>query len=137
MTSALLNTDFSIPAQDPSFEVRSTRILEEPIELLALFPHMHKRGRDFVYRAYLPDGEVRELLSCIFDFNWQESYVFREPVRLPAGTRLECVGHFDNSEGNPNNPDPGVAVSWGDQTFEEMFIGYYDWMKVEPEAGSR
>ena len=137
-TSALVEERFRIPPGESSYQVRAVERLEQPIELLSLFPHMHTRGRDFRYLAHLPDGSTRDLLSCIFDFNWQESYVFKEPVRLPAGTRLECIGHFDNSAGNPNNPDPSVAVGWGDQTFEEMFIGYYDWMAVEESpAGSR
>ena len=76
-----------------------------------------------------PETE-QELLFAHYDFNWQESYILPDPLLLPAGTTLECIGHFDNSKANPNNPDASKDVRWGDQSFEEMFIGYYD--KVEP-----
>jgi hypothetical protein len=88
------------------------------------------RGKDFQYVAHLPDGSEQELLFSNYDFLWQESYILPDPLLLPAGTRLECTGHFDNSKANPNNPDPTRSVRWGDQSFEEMFIGYYD--KVVP-----
>jgi hypothetical protein len=91
---------------------------------------MHMRGKDFRFVAHLPDGTEQELLFSHYDFLWQESYILPDPLLLPAGTELECIGHFDNSQANPNNPDPGVAVRWGDQSFEEMFIGYFD--KVVP-----
>jgi hypothetical protein len=91
---------------------------------------MHRRGKDFRFVAHFPDGEERELLFSHYDFNWQESYILPDPLLLPSGTRLECIAHYDNSAANPNNPDPTKAVRWGDQSFEEMFIGYFD--KVVP-----
>ena len=69
-----------------------------------------------------------ELVSVDYDFNWQEVYILQDPLFLPGGTRLECIGHFDNSADNPNNPAPEEWVAWGDQSFEEMFIGYYDYV---------
>jgi hypothetical protein len=91
---------------------------------------MHLRGKDFKYVAHFPDGHDEELLLSHYQFQWQESYLLPDPLLLPAGTRLECIGHFDNSKANPNNPDPSKSVRWGDQSFEEMFIGYFD--KVVP-----
>jgi peroxiredoxin len=135
-TGAVLNTRLRIPAGAADHEVRGREKLDEDIELLALFPHMHLRGKDFRFLAHLPSGEEQDLLECRFDFNWQDAYECKEPVRLPRGTVLECVGHYDNSPGNPANPDPGRDVSWGDQTFEEMFIGYYDYVRAEA-SGSR
>ena len=126
VTSAVLNDEFRIPPGAEDHEVRAELTLAEDTGLVALFPHMHTRGKDFRYVAHLPDGSAEELLFAHYDFNWQESYVLPDPLPLPAGTRLECIGHFDNSAANPNNPDPSAWVSWGDQTFEEMFIGYYD-----------
>lgn len=126
VTSAVINEEFSIPPGAANHEVRAKRSIAADVGLVGLFPHMHKRGKDFRFVAHLPDGEERELLFANYDFAWQESYLYPDPMFLPAGTKLECIGHFDNSSGNPNNPDPSATVEWGRQTFEEMFIGYYD-----------
>ena len=63
-----------------------------------------------------------------YDFNWQTTYRLEKPLRLPAGTRIDCTAHFDNSTNNPNNPDPTKPVRWGDQTWEEMMIGFVDYV---------
>jgi len=126
VTGAVINEDFVIPPGAANYEVRATLSIDEDVGLVGLFPHMHKRGKDFRYVAHLPGGEEQELLFSHYDFAWQEAYLFADPMLLPAGTKLECIGHFDNSSGNPNNPDPKAAVRWGEQTFEEMFIGFYD-----------
>ena len=97
------------------------------VKLLGLMPHMHVRGKSFLYEAVYPDGRQQTLLDVpAYDFNWQTSYRLSEPVNLPANTRIHCVAHFDNSENNLNNPDPTRAVSWGEQTWDEMMIGYVD-----------
>jgi len=126
VTDAVIDEEFTIPPGAANHEVRAEKKLAEDVGLVGLFPHMHKRGKDFRYVAHLPDGAERELLFAHYDFGWQESYLLPDPMFLPAGTRIECVAHFDNSSGNPNNPDPSATVKWGPQTFEEMFIGYYD-----------
>jgi hypothetical protein len=126
VTDAVVNDRFEIPPGAAAHEVRATRTLGEDTGLLALFPHMHMRGKDFRYLAHFPDGAEEELLFSHYDFQWQESYLLPDPLPLPAGTRLECIGHFDNSSANPNNPDPSATVRWGDQSWEEMFIGYFD-----------
>ncbi len=126
VTDAVINDEFEIPAGAKDHEVRAARVFSEDTGLVALFPHMHTRGKDFKYVAHYPDGAEEELLLSHYDFNWQESYQLPDPLPIPSGTRLECVGHFDNSSDNPNNPDPGATVRWGEQTWEEMFIGYYD-----------
>jgi hypothetical protein len=92
---------------------------------------MHLRGKDFVYRAILPDKTSKILLSIpAYDFNWQHNYVLAKPLRLPKGSRIECVAHFDNSKGNPGNPNK--TVRWGDQTWEEMMIGFMKYVDAEP-----
>ena len=126
VTSAAINDKFTIPPGAENHEVRAERSIPEDVGLVALFPHMHKRGKDFRFVAHLPDGGEKELLFSHYNFNWQESYLWADPMFLPAGTKIECIGHFDNSSGNPNNPDPKATVRWGKQTFEEMFIGYFD-----------
>ncbi len=125
-TLAVADEDFKIPPGASDFEVRAKRTIFEETGVLALFPHMHTRGKDFRYVLHNPDGKSEELLFAHYDFDWQESYVLRDPLLLTPGAVLECIGHFDNSAANPANPDPTAWVEWGDQTFEEMFIGYFD-----------
>lgn len=92
--------------------------------LLSLRPHMHLRGAAFRYDALYPGGRRERLLEIPrYDFSWQRSYVLANPIRLPEGTILWCEGRFDNSEDNPNNPDPSATVIWGDQSSDEMLIG--------------
>ncbi len=93
-----------------------------------LTPHMHLRGKSFEYQAVYPDGK-RETILLVprYDFGWQASYRLEQPLLLPAGSRIECVAHFDNSTKNRNNPDPSKLVRWGEQTWEEMMIGFVDY----------
>jgi hypothetical protein len=125
-SSAIVNQQFEVPPGAEHHEVRASTVFGEDVGLLALMPHMHTRGKDFRIVAHFPGGVEEELLFARYDFNWQESYIYPDPLPMPAGTRLECIGHFDNSANNPNNPDPTAAVRWGEQTFEEMFVGYID-----------
>ncbi|HEY5315412.1 MAG TPA: hypothetical protein VIK18_22970, partial [Pirellulales bacterium] len=95
--------------------------------LLSLMPHMHLRGSAFNYQVVLPGGKARMLLDVPhYDSNWQTSYRLQEPLSLPAGSRLRCTANFDNSESNPNNPDPTKTVRWGLQSKDEMLVGYFD-----------
>ncbi len=90
-------------------------------------PHMHLRGKSFRYEACYPSGSSEILLDVPrYDFNWQTAYRLAQPKPLPAGTRVHCIAHFDNSEENLANPDPEKTVRWGDQTWDEMMIGYLD-----------
>jgi hypothetical protein len=87
---------------------------------------MHTRGKSFRYDVTYPDGRQETLLDVpAYDFNWQTTYVLKEPKLMPKGTKLVCTAAWDNSEKNLSNPDPTVTVSWGEQTFEEMMIGFY------------
>ena len=120
------NLRFSIPPGAEKHRVESQHTFTEDTELISLMPHMHLRGRDFMYTAKYPDGRSEILLSVPnYDFNWQHRYRFSKPVLFPAGTMLECVAHFDNSIHNPANPDSTKTVRWGDQSWEEMMIGWY------------
>lgn len=123
-----MNVFFRIPAGDPNYEVHSTWTAPDDIVLRGMMPHMHVRGKDFKYTAVFPDGHSEILLSVPrYDFNWQLSYRLKEPIHLPKGTRIDCVAHYDNSVNNKYNPDPTKEVRWGDQTFEEMMIGFFDY----------
>ncbi len=121
------NFVFQIPPDDPAFEVQSRYIFLEDSQLLSLFPHMHARGKAFRFEAVYPDGRSETLLNVPrFDYGWQTLYRLAEPKLMPAGTRLNCYGTFDNSPDNLNNPDPAKAVRFGDQMFEEMMIGFFE-----------
>ena len=125
VTRPVLQTAFAIPAGDPNYEVKSSFTFNESAQLYSFMPHMHLRGKDFEYKAVFPDGTSKILLSVPrYDFSWQTYYVLKDPIAVPKGTRIECVAHFDNSTNNKYNPDPTKVVKWGDQTWEEMMIGW-------------
>jgi hypothetical protein len=136
-TGMALNPRFVIPAGDANHEVRSATTLAEDVHLVSMTPHMHFRGKDFTYTAVFPDGTSETLLHVpAYDFNWQLSYVLATPRALPKGTRLECVAHFDNSSGNAANPNPKADVRWGDQTWDEMMIGFFTFTRDVEHATS-
>jgi hypothetical protein len=115
-----------IPPGDGNHEVKSSTTFKEDVHLTSFMPHMHFRGKDFMYTAVYPDGRSEVLLNVPkYDFNWQLTYLPEKPIALPKGTRLDCVAHFDNSTKNKFNPDPTKEVRWGDQTWEEMMIGWF------------
>lgn len=122
---------FIMPGEDNQrYQVAST--FRKDALIWNLTPHMHLRGKDFEYQAVYPDGKRETILSVPrYDFGWQASYRFEKPLFLPAGSKLECTAHFDNSTKNPNNPDPTKLVHWGEQTWEEMMIGFVDYTYVE------
>jgi hypothetical protein len=124
------NTNFVIPAGEANHEVKSSTVMREDVHLLSFMPHMHFRGKDFKYTATYPDGRTEVLLNVPkYDFNWQLTYLLKEPIALPKGTRIDCVAHFDNSAANKANPDPTQDVRWGDQTWEEMMIGWFSFTR--------
>ncbi len=126
-TVEIINDDFRIPPGAPDHEVKAKRRIGRDMLILNLFPHMHLRGKSFRYTAKYPDGTSEILLDVPnYDFNWQNGYHLKQPKLIPAGTVVQCVAHFDNSEDNIANPDPTKTVRWGDQTFDEMMIGYFD-----------
>jgi hypothetical protein len=122
-----------IPAGDPNHRVDSSVTMRESVKLVGMRPHMHLRGKSFLYRAVYPTGEIETLLSVPrYSFAWQPYYYLETPKLLPRGTRIECVAHYDNSANNPFNPDPSVNVRWGPQSWDEMMIG---WLDVAIPAG--
>ena len=124
------NKRFIIPSGDANYRVEARHTVGKPVTLLGMMPHMHLRGKSFEYKATYPDGRTEVLLSVPqFDFNWQGSYRLQKPMLIPEGTQIDCVAYFDNSSGNPANPDPTAKVTWGDQTWEEMMIGYLDYIE--------
>ncbi len=131
-----INTIFEIPAGADNYEAHSWRKFNSDSLLLSFMPHMHLRGKAFRYELKYPDGTLETLLDIPkYDFNWQNSYELAEPKFVPKGTKLHCVAHFDNSENNLANPDPTHSVSWGEQTWEEMMIGFFGRTSVEETPG--
>ncbi len=127
LSLAVSNARFVIPPGDANYEVQARTRLANPAKIISFFPHMHLRGKDFEYRAVLPNGETQTFLKVPkYDFNWQLAYKPAEEIELPAGTRLECTAHFDNSPNNPANPNPKAEVRFGEQSWEEMMIGFLD-----------
>ncbi len=129
------NYYFKIPAQAKNHEVRACHTLTKDVEIRAVGPHMHTRGKDMELKAFAPGASAETLVRVpAYDFNWQTTYVLKEPRLLPAGTRLEVTAHFDNSPGNPSNPDPAAEVRWGDPTTDEMLIGIVYYTEKLPPA---
>ncbi len=133
MTDAIYNLNFlrtidHIPAGANNYKMESEHKFWHDAHLLNFFPHMHLRGKDFLYQAIYPDGRKETLLSVPrYDFNWQSVYRLAEPLAIPKYTKIHCIAHFDNSANNPNNPDPTKNVYWGYQTWEEMMTGWLDY----------
>jgi hypothetical protein len=120
------NPQLVIPPHHPNFEVTAQRVIDRDTYLTNVYPHMHVRGKDVQYKLILPDGREEIILSVPrYDFNWQTSYRLAEPKFMPKGSILKVIAHYDNSRANRYNPDPSQEVRWGDQTWEEMLIGYY------------
>ena len=127
-TLAAIEQDFEIPPHAAAHPVHAS-LSRWPAgsTLLAVSPHMHLRGRAFELTAVRPDGSSETLLSVPrYDFNWQHTYEFAEPVALDGIERLDIVVTFDNSAANPVNPAPEETVMWGDQTFEEMALAFFE-----------
>jgi hypothetical protein len=111
-------------------EARGT--LPNDARLLSFFPHMHLRGKQFEYNIIHRDRSIEPLLRVNYHFHWQMTYRLAQPLELKAGTELQAVARFDNSRQNMHNPDPEAAVRWGEQTTDEMMVGFFD---VAVEAG--
>jgi mono/diheme cytochrome c family protein len=120
----LANLGLAIPPGEARHEERAALQLSTDVTLHAIAPHMHLLGREMKVTATLPDGSVKPLLWIQdWDFHWQETYLFKAPVRLPAGSRVDVTATYDNSEANPHNPNtPPQWVTWGEQTTDEMCI---------------
>jgi hypothetical protein len=133
MTLPVINYDFAlgkikIPAGAENFPIEASYTFGFDAQLIEFMPHMHLRGKDFTYEAIYPDGKRVTLLSVPrYQFAWQTLYQAAEPIPMPRGTKLRCIAHFDNSAKNPNNPNPNKDVGWGDQTWEEMMVGWVDY----------
>ncbi len=136
--------DIKIPPGDGFYKMEQSRTLKKDATLLGLFTHMHLRGRDMTFLAHYPDGKKETLLQIPnYNFEWQIGYVCPPEKKIPAGTELQAIAHFDNSKFNPYNPDPNYTVPYGDQSYDEMFNGFIFYvhdedqlnLKIDPKTG--
>jgi peroxiredoxin/mono/diheme cytochrome c family protein len=131
-TASIATRQLEIPPGEANHPVGSSAKYDKETKILSFMPHMHLRGKDFEYKVEYPDGHSEVVLSVPrYDFAWQMRYVLAEPLRLPAGSKVVCTAHFDNSKNNPNNPDPTAKVTWGPQTWDEMMIGWMQYYHPE------
>ena len=126
ITLQLTNDHFVIPPGVDDYRVEARGTLPNDATLLSFFPHMHLRGKQFDYNIIGANGSIETLLRVDYDFYWQLSYRLAEPRMLKAGTMLQCVALYDNSRKNLHNPDPDASARWGDQTYDEMMVGFFD-----------
>ena len=132
-TRGVFSFKLRIPPNEPHAVATSEWTFKKPTRLISMFPHMHMRGTAFRFEKLTGEGEdVQRTILCDvpkYDFNWQNFYLPTEPPRFEPGDKIFCTAVYDNSKGNPFNPDPNRSVTWGDQTFEEMMIGYIDYVE--------
>jgi mono/diheme cytochrome c family protein len=130
VTRGIVNPQIRIPPGAANHEETATFTFDSDAKILSFLPHMHVRGKAFRYVATHPDGREEVLLDVPkYDFNWQTCYRLKEPKAVKKGTKVKAYAHFDNSKENPANPDPAKEVRFGQQTWEEMLIGYMDFVK--------
>ena len=133
----LVRTDLRIPAGDRDYHLTAWGTLPNDALLLGFFPHMHLRGKAFEYDRILDDGRPEPLLRVSrYDFHWQLPYRLAKPILLKKGTRLSVTAWWDNSANNPFNPDPSAEVAWGEQSSQEMLVGFFD-VAVDPAVDRR
>ncbi len=132
-TNSIGNIMFKIPAGAENHRVTACRTLKRDTTIYGLMPHMHLRGKAMEYKVFYPDGKSEVLLNVPnYDFSWQTDYILKTPKRLPAGSRIMVTGSFDNSAKNKFNPDPTKDVRYGEPTYDEMMLGFMDFVTEMP-----
>jgi hypothetical protein len=122
----------SIPPQEQNYELRAAYVADQDIDMVSMFPHMHLRGKDMSMTATYPDGRQETLLNVpAYSFDWQLFYYPKTELRLPKGTRIDLVAHYDNSAANKHNPDPTKTVTFGEGTDSEMMFGMFEFTAAE------
>jgi hypothetical protein len=134
--AGVVNPRFQIPpGADNHPVVGSIKNIPTDVQILAFLPHMHLRGKAARYEL-IADGQTRTMLDIPrYDFNWQLLYRYAEPVSVKAGSTLQFTAWYDNSSNNPANPDPNKEVRWGPQTFDEMHLGYVEYIVPGAKPG--
>ena len=127
LTISPADSNLNIPPGDPNYRSFVTATLLDDAKLVSLQPHMHLRGKAYEIAITPPNGPQSTLLRVPrYDFNWQTTYFLKEPLPLAKGTVISCTAWFDNSPNNRFNPDPTKTILWGDQSWEEMNVGFME-----------
>jgi hypothetical protein len=132
------NEKIDIPAGDSHYVIKASAVLPMDAEAIAIFPHAHYLCKDMKVEAHLPDGSVVPLIWIKdWDFNWQGSYRYASPIKLPKDTRLEMQYTYDNSAANPHNPsNPPREVKFGEETTNEMGFAFVSLTLPSPDQVS-
>jgi Ca2+-binding EF-hand superfamily protein len=132
-TVSIADTKLNIPPGEANHIETTSKTLPTDVNVMAYVAHMHVRGKSFKYEVTLPDGRQETLLDIPhYDFNWQLRYDYKQPRTLPRGSTVKVTAVYDNSANNPANPDPTKTVHWGQQTYDEMMIGYVETFTALP-----
>ncbi|MCI0524318.1 MAG: thiol-disulfide isomerase [Acidobacteria bacterium] len=132
-TNSIGNIFFKIPAEAANHRVTACRTIKRDTTIYGLEPHMHLRGKSMEYKVFYPNGKSEILLNVPnYDFAWQTNYILKEPKRLPKGSRIMVTAYFDNSAKNKFNPDPTKDVRYGEPTYDEMMLGFMDYVSEAP-----
>jgi hypothetical protein len=124
-----------VPANVANHEEVASWYVERDIKIISLVPHMHLRGKDMRMTASYPDGREEVLLNVPgYDFNWQLFYYPENAIELPAGSRIDILAHYDNSDKNPYNPDPNRDIYFGTSTDDEMLFGIFEYIETGEES---
>ena len=131
---ATINMDLRIPAGAADYAATAEHRFDQDTILYSLLPHMHLRGKAFRFEAVFADGRREVLLDVPrYEFEWQNVYVLSEPRLMPEGSVLRCLARYDNSAANLSNPDPTKTVRWGEQTKDEMLVGYVEVARADQD----
>ena len=136
--TAVTNNQFTIPPGATNHRVEGEGTFTKDVEVLSVHGHMHLRGKDMTYIVTYPDGRSETIFRIPrWDYLWQQEFWLEQPLHLPKGSKLRVIAHFDNSSGNPINPDPKATLTWGDQTWEEMMGGFIQYIVRDDVASGR
>jgi hypothetical protein len=131
--SQFFNGSLKLPAGAKDVAIPAELGTGQPVRIWGMMPHTHLRGTRWKYTLERPDSTSEVILDVPhYDFNWQTYYMFAKPLDIPAGSKIKSMAWYDNSASNKSNPDPTKDVKWGDQTWEEMMIGFFS--TVQPPA---
>lgn len=127
------NVLFEIPPGADNHEITACWRVQRDLQLISFMPHMHVRGKSMRYEVVYPDGRRETVLSVPhYNFHWQTLYMLKQPLAVPAGSKIMVTAHFDNSAENTHNPDPSKRIRHGTATFDEMMIGFVDYLVPKP-----
>lgn len=132
-TRSIMNQLFAIPAGAANHQVTACWTYQREVELISFMPHMHVRGKSMKYEVFYPNEKRQTLLDVPrYDFHWQTLYTLKKPLTIPGGSRIKVTAHFDNSERNMHNPDPTKLIRQGSATYDEMMIGFVNYVVPKP-----